>query len=238
MPPSFPDSPIPPASVVGQLRAACADDWRAYTHHAFVGRVADGTLPETCFRHYLVQDYLFLVHFARAYALAVYKADRLSEMREAASTVNALLHTEMPLHVEYCGHWGLDEAAMLATSEARATLAYTRYVLDRGMSGDLLDLLVALSPCACGYGEIGARLIADPATKLDGNPYRAWIELYGGDDFQQVSVNAVSQIDRLAAACLGPDPAASPRWPALVETFRTATRLETDFWQMGLDCAP
>lgn len=237
MPTQFPESPIASTSVVGQLRAACAADWRAYTQHGFVARVADGSLPEACFRHYLIQDYLFLIHFARAYALAVYKADRLREMREAASAVNALLHTEMPLHVEYCATWGIDEADMLATPEARATLAYTRYVLDRGMSGDLLDLLVALSPCACGYGEIGARLISDPATKLEGNPYRAWIELYGGDDFQQVSMNAARQIDRVASAYLGPDPTASTRWPALVETFQTATRLETDFWQMGLDRA-
>lgn len=234
---SFPESPIASSHLVGQLRAACAADWTAYTQHDFVARVADGTLPEASFRHYLVQDYLFLIHFARAYALAVYKADRLSEMREAASAVNALLHTEMQLHVDYCGKWGLREDDMIATAEARATLAYTRYVLDTGVSGDLLDLLVALAPCACGYGEIGARLIADPATKLEGNPYRSWIELYGGEDFQTVSINAANQIDRVGAQRLGADPRASPRWSALVEIFRTATRLETDFWQMGLDRA-
>lgn len=234
---SFPESPIAASSLVGQLRAACAADWTAYTHHAFVARVADGTLPEASFRHYLVQDYLFLIHFARAYALAVYKADRLSEMREAAAAVNALLHTEMQLHVDYCGRWGLREDDMIATAESRATLAYTRYVLDTGVSGDLLDLLVALAPCACGYGEIGARLIADSETKLDGNPYRSWIELYGGEEFQNVSINAVKQIDRVGAQRLGRDPTASPRWPSLVEIFRTATRLETDFWQMGLDCS-
>lgn len=234
---AFPDSPIPASSVVGQLRAACAQDWTAYTHHAFVAQLAEGRLAERSFRHYLVQDYLFLIHFARAYALAVYKADRLAEMREAAAAVNALLHTEMQLHVDYCAEWGLDEDTMLATPESRATLAYTRYVLEAGMSGDLLDLLVALAPCACGYGEIGARVIADSGTRLEGNPYRAWIALYGGEEFQQVSRNAVTQIDRVAEQRLGSDPTASPRWPALVEVFRNATRLEADFWQMGLDLA-
>ncbi len=232
---AFPESPIPASSVVGQLRAACASDWTAYTQHAFVAQVAAGTLPERNFRHYLVQDYLFLIQFARAYALAVYKADRLAEMREAAAAVTALLQTEMQLHVDYCAKWGLDEQDMIATPESRATLAYTRYVLEAGMAGDLLDLLVALSPCACGYGEIGARMIADPATKLADNPYRAWIELYGGEEFQQVSRNAVTQIDRVAEQRLGSDPAASPRWSGLVAIFRNATRLEADFWQMGLD---
>jgi thiaminase (transcriptional activator TenA) len=32
--------------------------------------LADGSLAEAAFRHYLVQDYLFLTEFARAYALS------------------------------------------------------------------------------------------------------------------------------------------------------------------------
>jgi hypothetical protein len=42
--------------------------------------MADGTLTEPAFRHYLVQDYLFfLIEFARAYALAVYKSLQLAD---------------------------------------------------------------------------------------------------------------------------------------------------------------
>mgnify|MGYP002527789598 CR=1 FL=1 len=66
-----------------RLRHACADEWRDYTDHAFVRGLADGSLPEACFRHYLGQDYLFLIHFARAYALAAYKADSLGDIRRS-----------------------------------------------------------------------------------------------------------------------------------------------------------
>jgi thiaminase/transcriptional activator TenA len=47
--------------------------------------LADGSLAEAAFRHYLVQDYLFLIEFARAYALSVYKSPKLADMREAAA---------------------------------------------------------------------------------------------------------------------------------------------------------
>lgn len=229
--------PIAEASVVGRLTAACRADWTAYTEHEFVRRLAHGDLPEACFRHYLIQDYLFLVNFARAYALAVYKSETLADMREAAAAVDALLNKEMRLHVDYCARWGLNEQQMLSAEEAKANVAYTRFVLEAGMAGDLLDLLVALAPCACGYGEIGARLLSDPATKLEGNPYRDWIEMYGGEDFQDVSRAAVAQIDRVAAGRVGDDVEASNRWRSLCRTFATATRLEADFWQMGLDSA-
>ena len=212
-----------------RLRAACAPVWSAYTEHGFVRQLADGSLPEPCFRHYLVQDYLFLIHFARAYALAAYKAEALAEIRAAAETLSAIVDTEMSLHVDYCAKWGLTEADMEAAPEAGATMAYTRYVLEKGGSGDLLDLHVALAPCVIGYGEIGARLKADPATKRDGNSYAEWIDVYGGDDYQEVARAAADQLDRLSDRRGG-----DARFESLVRTFDQATRLEVDFWEMGL----
>ncbi len=226
--------PAPEATLFAQLKAACSEDWAAYVAHDFVRQLSDGSLPEACFRHYLGQDYLFLIQFARAYALAAYKSNGLDEMREAATTLDALLNTEMGLHVSYCARWGMSEADMAALPEAEANLAYTRFVLETGMAGDLLDLLVALGPCVVGYGEIGARLMAAPEADRAANPYREWIEMYGGDEYQTVAAAAVKQIDRAAARRLGDDPARSPRWESLVKTFRTATRLEAGFWDMGL----
>lgn len=112
-----------------RLRAAVAEDWDRYTRHAFVRRLADGTLPEACFRHYLTQDYLFLIHFARAYALAAYKSERLEDMRKATAALSAILDLEMDLHVSYCAGWGLSREQMADTPEAPETLAYTRFVL-------------------------------------------------------------------------------------------------------------
>lgn len=214
------------------LKSACAAEWEAYTRHVFVRRLADGSLPEAAFRHYLQQDYLFLIHFARAYALAGYKSETLAELRAAAATMSALVDTEMKLHVAYCAEWGLSEADMEALPEDKANLAYTRFVLERGLAGDLLDLQVALAPCVVGYGEIGRTLADDPATKRDGNPYADWIAMYAGDEYQNVTADAVVALDALMDRRGG-----AGRLPALTETFRMATVLEADFWQMGLDAA-
>ncbi len=198
-------------------------------------RLGEGSLPEACFRHYLGQDYIFLIHFARAYALAAYKCDDVIEMRAAATTLDALLNTEMALHVTYCAGWNLGEAEMAALPEAEANLAYTRFVLDTGLAGDLLDLLVALAPCVLGYAEIGLWLEADPGSDLSAaNPYRDWIAMYAGAEYQEAARGAARQLDRVAARRLGGDFEASPRWPVLARTFRTATRLEIGFWDMGL----
>jgi thiaminase/transcriptional activator TenA len=213
----------------GRLRERIAPDWDAYVRHSFVRGLADGTLPHACFRHYLIQDYLFLGHFARAYGLASFKAETLDDIRAAASGLNAIVDREMQLHLDYCAGWGLAPGEVEAAAEEPATIAYTRFVLERGVAGDLLDLWVALAPCVIGYGEIGSALAQDPETVLDDNPYRAWIESYAGAEYQAVAQAHGERMEQLMARRGGPS-----RLPALIETFRTATRLETAFWNMGL----
>jgi len=215
-------------SLFHEMKTACADDWRRYTHHPFVEALGAGTLPEAAFRRYLVQDYLFLIQFARANALAVYKSRRLRDMRAAQGALSAILDVELDLHIRVSARWGLSPGDMEAAGEAPATVAYTRFVLDCGMVGDLLDLRVALSPCVVGYGEIGARLLRlDPAAD---HPYRDWIAEYGGAAYQAVARAAGAELDALA------ERAATPaRRSELEAVFAKATRLEADFWQAALD---
>ena len=209
------------------LKSEADAEWRAYVEHPFTTAMADGSLPEAAFRHYLVQDYLFLIEFARAYALAVYKAPQLSDMREAAGALSAILDVEMKLHVKLCAGWGLSPEDLERAPPAPEMLAYTRYVLDTGMRGDLLGLKVALAPCVIGYAEIGTRLA--PVAGAGGeNPYRVWIDEYAGAAYQEVARKARSDLDRLA------DRYATPaREAELAGIFREATRLEADFWEMG-----
>lgn len=74
--------------------------WEHFTEHTFVQGIANGSLPEGRFKHYLVQDYLYLVwlftasfigalmqflmnlqvHFARSNALASYKGKSMESI--------------------------------------------------------------------------------------------------------------------------------------------------------------
>src|SRR3954452_14050319 len=157
-----------------RLKTAAATEWRAYTEHPFTNALADGSLPEAAVRHYLVQDYLFLIEFARAYALSVYKSPTLADMHEAASALSAILDVEMNLHVKLCAGWGLAPDDLEQAPPAVQMLAYTRYVLDTGMRGELLALHVAPAPCVIGYAEVAARLAARPEAHAETNRYRIW----------------------------------------------------------------
>jgi thiaminase/transcriptional activator TenA len=219
-----------PETLFARLHTGCADDWHNYVNHRFVRGIADASLPETYFRNYLIQDYLFLVHFARAWALLIYKADNLADMRFAVKILDALINEEIELHVKYCAGWRISRQELDTAEEAVANLAYTRFVLDCGAAGDTLDLYVALMPCVVGYAVIGKHIIESPATKMAGNPYKDWIEMYSGDDYQSLAQEAVQHLDDLAASRLTP-----VRFQKLAQIFRKATQLETGFWEMGLN---
>ena len=213
----------------GQLRQQAGSYWLDYVEHPFVQQLAAGTLPQAAFRRYLTQDYLFLVHFARAYALLASKLRTLPEMRAASTSLNAIV-SELPLHVAYCASWGISEPEIARQPEAAETMNYTRYVLDIGHSGDALDLLVALMPCVAGYAEIGLNILNSPATVMEGNPYASWIRNYADEGYfagVQASIDLLENI--------GNQRGAGQRLAELSEIFTTATRLESAFWQMGLN---
>ncbi|MDV5167709.1 thiaminase II [Photobacterium rosenbergii] len=215
------------------LISYCQQDWEDYTEHDFVNQLATGDLNKYAFFHYLKQDYLFLKHYARAYALAVFKSSTLAEMREPLPGLNALLESEMNHHIEYCQTWGLSAEEMEAEPEDFGTVCYTRYVLDTGMAGDRTDLFTALAPCAIGYAVVGQRLGQWPETKLEGNPYRSWVELYSGEDYQ----SGVEETIRRLNAMLEEIPLESKRGHRLCEIFKTATRMEVAFWEQGMKAA-
>ena len=211
-----------------------APEWDAYIHHEFVEDLGQGTLPLPVFQDYLVQDYLFLVQYARANALAAYKARTLGEVEAAAQGLSATIH-ETNLHRRLTERWGITSDELDHAPEKQATVAYTRYVLDTGMAGDLLELQIALAPCQIGYAEIGTYLEPKLAANPD-HPYKEWIQEYSGDGFQNQAVYMTKLLDDLLAV-----PAEeikdTKRYERLLDIFRTATRLEADFWQQAVDSA-
>jgi len=217
--------------VFNKLKSNTLVKWNLYTQHKFVKKVSDGSLDKKLYLKYLKQDYVFLIHFSRAWALLVAKSKSVNEMRIASATLDALVNEEIQLHIKTCKDEGITEEQLFKTEEELNNLAYTRFVLEAGYSGDFLDLLVALSPCVFGYGEIG--LYLKSISKND-NPYISWINTYNSKEYQEVCINIGSLLDEATQDRLGKDFANNVLWPKLEKTFLIATKLEIDFWEMSL----
>ena len=152
-------------------------------------------------------------------------------MKIAASTVNDLINFEMGLHIGLCEKYGISKFDLENTEEENENIAYTRYVLELGYSGDFLDLLSALAPCVLGYGEICINLKgSNPKISM----YRKWIETYSSSEYQNVCFNVGKLIDKSFQLRLGENFTNTYKWEKANQIFKKATSLEVDFWNMAL----
>ena len=213
--------------MLNQLIKNAQPYWQQYVEHDFVKQLANGSLPAECFRHYLKQDYLYLFHYSRAFALAIFKAKNFSQMEIPRKSLESICQ-EIQLHLAYCQQWGISEAEIFSTQESAACVAYTRYLLDCGATGGLAEIYAAITPCAVGYAQI-ARDITENYPRLANNPYQTWIDTYASEAFQQ---EAEETSAFLTALCADLTPTQQNH---IQHIFTTATRMEIAFWQMGLD---
>ena len=217
--------------VFNLLKEKNLKNWLLYTKHDFVNLLSSDTLKEKYFLNYLIQDYLFLIQFSKAWSLAVLKSDTLEEMKIAANTVNDLINFEMELHIKLCGSYNISKNDLESANEENENIAYTRYVLELGYSGDFLDLLSALAPCVLGYGEIGKN---GKNLKIKTPMYKKWIDTYSSDEYQDVCKNVANLIDQAFLLRLGSDYVNTYKWNKVNKIFNKATLLEIDFWNMAL----
>ena len=213
------------------LRENHKDNWLLYTKHEFINKLSNDTLKEEKFLNYLIQDYLFLIQFSKAWSLAILKSDNLEEMKIAASTVNDLINFEMELHITLCANYGISKSDLENADEENQNIAYTRYVLELGYSGDFLDLLSSLAPCVLGYGEIGLNCQnSNPKTLM----YKKWIETYSSIEYQDVCKNVSGLIDKAFLLRLGTNFENTYKWKKVNQIFNKSTLLEIDFWNMAM----
>jgi thiaminase/transcriptional activator TenA len=205
------------------LRARAEPIWRAQHEHPFVRGIGDGTLPEDRFRHWIAQDYRFLLEYCRLFGLAAARAPDLATLERFADLLQATAHGEMELHRSYAQACGVDAAALERTVPGPTTRAYTDFLLRVAATGDFAELVAALLPCMWGFSELGQALAARGAPAAP--PYAQWIATYADPEFAALATWCRDLLDRLAA-----DASAAQR-QRLEEVFLTSSRYEYLFWE-------
>ncbi|MGF1470822.1 MAG: thiaminase II [Rubrobacteraceae bacterium] len=208
-----------------------ADLWRSIgpiydeiLSHPFLAGLTDGTLPEECFRHYVLQDALYLRDYARALSLAGVRSPEDTTLVMFNEHSAGAIQVERSLHDSFFKDLGVSESAVDNTPMAPTTLAYTSYLLRTAALGNYPEVLGALLPCYWIYAEVGRTLLE---TGSPNARYQRWIDTYGGEDFGLL-VKAVLDVTDEACENL---PAEQQR--SVTEAFVTTSRYEWMFWNMA-----
>jgi thiaminase len=156
--------------------------------------------------------------------LAAYKGADMEDIVASAQIVLGV-HKEMELHVEYCREFGISKEEMERSKESQATVAYSRYVLDVGQSGDWLGLQIALASCLIGYQVAAEWVKAQSGSREEGNRYWKWVDNYGGGEYAEGVKLGRAMIERHAIKV------GTRRLEELVKTFIRVTEMEINFWE-------
>ncbi len=211
-----------------EIEVATKPQREAMMKHPFVSGIGDGSLSENRFRHFMTQDYVYLIDYARCLAMGTVKAPDLETMSWFGGAVDHILNTEMELHRSYCARLGIPSHELEATRHAPTTYSYTSYLLRVAQIGSFGELIASLVPCMWGYWKVGEMLAAQ-GEPSNAPQYAEWIRMYAGEDSRTVALEARAVCNRVAVT------AGTRERDAMREAYITCMRYERDFWQMAWD---
>lgn len=163
----------------------------------FNRELAAGTLSRDSFRHYMIQDALYLEGFGRALAFAAGKAPGPAELLEFSEAAKTAIVVERALHGGYLAQFGIDADALAGAEASPTCEAYVNSLLSTAATGSFGELAAAVLPCFWVYREVGLHIAAQTAPN---NFYQAWIDTYADEAFGAATERMIGVVDRAAAA--------------------------------------
>ncbi|GGE67641.1 thiaminase II [Priestia taiwanensis] len=211
-----------------RLFEAAKPIWDQYHEHPFVTGIGDGTLDIEKFRFYMIQDYMYLLDYAKVAALGVIKADDEKVMGHFAQITQGILNEEISVHKSYMKRLGIKEEDVKETKASSVNLAYTHYMLAVSHGGTIAELVAAILPCAWSYWEIGKKLDENPDARHH-EFYGPWVTCYSSDEFAQAAIWLIDYMNELAEG------KSEKELARLEEIFLYTSRFEYLFWDMSFN---
>ncbi len=212
------------SSFTSELWDSISDIYGAIQAHPFITGLTDGTLPAESFAFYVVQDALYLKEYAAALAAVASRAPTSAAMRMFAGHAADAIAVELELHGTLLDELGISREDVKAAEPAPTNLAYTSYLLSTVRGGSYAEGVGAVLPCYWIYWEIGKELL----TRGSPDPrFQRWIATYGADEYGAVVAAVIDEANAVAGAL------SSAERAAVFGHFRTTSRYEWMFWEMG-----
>ncbi|MCX8137002.1 thiaminase II [Pyrobaculum aerophilum] len=209
--------------VTGELRRRADEIWQRILAHPFVAELYAGTLPMDKFKYYLLQDYNYLVNFAKALSLAASRAPSVDLMKTALELAYGTVTGEMANYEALLKEVGLSLRDAAEAEPNRVNVSYMAYLKSTCALEGFYQCMAALLPCFWSYAEIAER----HGGRLKENPvhvYKKWASVYLSPEYRGL-------VERLRAVLDSSGLSAEELWPY----FKEASLYELEFWQAAYE---
>ena len=210
-----------------RLKEQASTIWEAGYQHPFVQEMGKGTLDRKKFQFYLLQDYQYLLQYAKVFALGVVKADQEILMTRLTDTQHIILAKEMDVHRAYMVEFGITHEQIQQVKPSLFNRTYTANMLAVGQTNGLAEILASVFPCAWTYFDYAQRLKKQYADTLEHNFYKTWIENYSSVAFRESFEWFFDALDELVQH------KTKQERERIAEIFISSVEFEYLFWDMA-----
>lgn len=198
--------------------AAAQPTYNKILEQPFIRGLIDGTLEKEKFVFYIQQDALYLAEYGKVLTGI---ASRLSGPEHISAFIHFAgdsMEVEKALHEVF-----ISKIKTKNRAEASLTcMLYTSYLLRQLATSSIEVILASVLPCFWIYKEVGDYIIQNQ-TKNE-NPYQAWIDTYGGGDFEKSVQQAIVICDEIADNCT------EEQRKAMTDAYVMCSKMEWLFW--------
>lgn len=198
--------------------------WQGYNRHPFVKGIADGTLSHDRFKFYMVQDYVYLLDYAKVFALGVVKSKAEKHMKIFSNLIHETINAETDTHKKYAKRLDLDLVNLEKSPASLTTQSYTKYMLSVAFNEGVAEIAVAVLACSWSYKCIGDFMRENA---VDTEFFRDWIATYSDGEYVVCNDELIDLVDELTANY------SEAQIVHLEEILINCSRYEDMFWDMS-----
>lgn len=187
----------------------------------FIKELQAGTLPFEKFKYYILQDTLYLQHYARVLSMIAAKVGDVEDLLTFVNFAAETVYVENMMHSQYADKFQITELPPIAptchhyTSFLKSTVAFESVEV----------AMAAVLPCFWIYKEVGDYILSQP--QVENNPYQDWIDTYAAPEFAISVEKAIAICDKVAAE------ASAATRNKMTEAYLYGAKLEFQFWDAG-----
>lgn len=197
--------------------------WTRATTHPFTRELADDTLPQAVWRHYLIQDYAFIEALTSLVGYALAKAPTMVEKTRFSGFLTVLTGAEDAFFKRAFAAADVPREEWAGAADSKVTKAFKTLFAD-AWSGSYVSILAVLLPVEWVY----LAWATSQAGKKPRTAYNEWIVLHNDEGFRDFVMFMKVELDRLGSSL---DTATHQR---IEDLFRRACELEVAFFDAAL----
>lgn len=199
--------------------------WDECVKSDFISELKKGTLPIEKFKNYMVQDSIYLKHYARVYGKAIFHSTNLRDIQIYYSILSFVTDTESAVRINYLSSFGMTDDDIELIQPLQENQNYIDFLLNIAESGNICEILMAVLPCMMSYSYIFRKIADEPDTSK--SQYWDFIQDYADDQYYEDCISWGKFADHKC------ENLTENEKNRLSKIFEEASTLELDFWKMA-----